>query len=100
MTSKARFVLGIGLGAAAAGSAVRLLQRRSEPPALPGSRRATGSGVSPWAARRRVVILGAGFGGLTVAEGITAGEHDTLDITLVDRRNYHLFTPFLYQASS
>ena len=46
--------------------------------------------------RKRVVILGGGFGGINAA-----GELAKLpvDVTLVDRRNYHLFQPLLYQVA-
>jgi NADH:ubiquinone reductase (H+-translocating) len=49
----------------------------------------------------RVVILGAGFGGLTAARTLverTGGGRAA--ITLVDRNNYHLFTPLLYQIAT
>jgi len=45
----------------------------------------------------RVVIVGAGFGGLQCAKKL-GGE--PVDVTLVDRQNYHLFTPLLYQVAS
>jgi NADH dehydrogenase len=45
----------------------------------------------------RVVIAGAGFGGLTCARAL---KHAPLDVLLVDRNNYHLFTPLLYQVAS
>jgi NADH dehydrogenase len=45
----------------------------------------------------RVVIVGAGFGGLEAAFGL-AGAPVTL--TLVDRRNHHLFQPLLYQVAT
>ena len=45
----------------------------------------------------RVVIVGAGFGGLQCARKL-AGE--PVDVVLVDRQNYHLFTPLLYQVAS
>ena len=45
----------------------------------------------------RVVIAGAGFGGLTCARAL---KHAPVDILLVDRNNYHLFTPLLYQVAS
>ncbi|QIG51516.1 NAD(P)/FAD-dependent oxidoreductase [Nordella sp. HKS 07] len=48
-------------------------------------------------ARPQVVILGAGFGGLSAA---TALRHAPVDITLIDRRNYHLFQPLLYQVAT
>ncbi|MFP6690947.1 MAG: FAD-dependent oxidoreductase, partial [Alphaproteobacteria bacterium] len=42
--------------------------------------------------RPRVVILGAGFGGLSAARALS---RCPADITIVERRNYHLFQPFL-----
>jgi len=47
--------------------------------------------------RPRVVIAGAGFGGLTCARGL---KHAPVEVLLVDRNNYHLFTPLLYQVAS
>ncbi|MDZ4729364.1 MAG: NAD(P)/FAD-dependent oxidoreductase [Xanthomonadales bacterium] len=45
----------------------------------------------------RVVILGAGFGGLFAAQGLARSK---ADLTLVDRHNYHLFQPLLYQVAT
>ena len=45
----------------------------------------------------RVVIVGAGFGGLTCARGL---KNAAVDVLLVDRNNYHLFTPLLYQVAT
>jgi NADH:ubiquinone reductase (H+-translocating) len=45
----------------------------------------------------RVVIAGAGFGGLTCARAL---RNAPVDVLLVDRNNYHLFTPLLYQVAS
>lgn len=45
----------------------------------------------------RVVIVGAGFGGLACARSL-AGR--PVEVVLVDRHNYHLFTPLLYQVAS
>ncbi len=47
--------------------------------------------------RRRVVIVGAGFGGLAAARKL---RHANVDVTLIDRRNHHLFQPLLYQAAA
>lgn len=47
--------------------------------------------------RHRVLILGGGFGGLYAAQAL---KHAPLDVTLVDRRNYHLFQPLLYQVAT
>lgn len=49
------------------------------------------------AARHRVVIVGGGFGGLHAARKLARGP---LDVTLVDRRNFHLFQPLLYQVAT
>jgi len=43
-----------------------------------------------------VVILGAGFGGLTAAQSL---EREPVRVTVVDRRNHHLFQPLLYQVA-
>jgi NADH dehydrogenase len=47
--------------------------------------------------RPRVVVLGAGFGGLNAAQGLRSAP---VDVTVVDRRNYHLFQPLLYQVAT
>ena len=44
-----------------------------------------------------MVIIGAGFAGLAAANEM--GGKD-IDVTLIDRRNYHLFVPLLYQVAS
>ena len=46
---------------------------------------------------QRVVILGAGFGGLFAAQGLARA---AAEITVVDRHNYHLFQPLLYQVAT
>ena len=50
-----------------------------------------------FAERLQVVILGAGFGGLTAAKALAKSG---LPITLIDRHNYHLFQPLLYQVAT
>src|SRR4029077_3924288 len=47
--------------------------------------------------RPRVVIAGAGFGGLTCARALASAP---VDVLVIDRNNYHLFTPLLYQVAS
>ncbi len=47
--------------------------------------------------RHRVVILGGGFGGLNAAQTL---KRAPVDITLIDRRNFHLFQPLLYQVAT
>jgi NADH dehydrogenase len=48
--------------------------------------------------RTRVVIVGAGFGGLATARSLARA--DDFDVTIVDRNNYHLFQPLLYQVAT
>jgi len=45
----------------------------------------------------RIVIVGAGFGGLAVARALS---HVDVEVTLVDRQNHHLFQPLLYQVAT
>ncbi len=47
--------------------------------------------------RHRVVILGGGFGGLYAAQAL---KHAPVDVTLIDKRNFHLFQPLLYQVAT
>jgi NADH dehydrogenase len=47
--------------------------------------------------RPRIVILGAGFGGLFAARALA---RVAADVTIVDRHNYHLFQPLLYQVAT
>jgi NADH:ubiquinone reductase (H+-translocating) len=47
---------------------------------------------------KRVVIVGGGFAGLNAARSL--GREPGLEVTLLDRRNYHLFQPLLYQVAT
>ena len=49
------------------------------------------------APREHIVIIGGGFGGLTAARAL---RHIPVRVTLIDRRNYHLFQPLLYQVAT
>ena len=49
------------------------------------------------AGRPRIVIVGGGFGGLYAARALRRAP---ADVTLVDRRNFHLFQPLLYQVAT
>ena len=49
------------------------------------------------AKRPHVVIVGAGFGGLAAARGLRTAD---VDVTLIDKRNHHLFQPLLYQVAT
>lgn len=46
----------------------------------------------------RVVVVGGGFGGLYCAKAL--GNNSSLAVTLIDRRNFHLFQPLLYQVAT
>ena len=53
---------------------------------------ATNGGKTP-----RVVIIGGGFAGLNAAKAL---KNAPVEITLIDRRNHHLFQPLLYQVAT
>lgn len=48
-------------------------------------------------AGHRVVIVGAGFGGLWTAKALAKAD---VEVTVIDRQNYHLFQPLLYQVAT
>ena len=74
------------LGGALALLLVAQLEPKRRPPPTPG------------VARRRVVVLGAGFGGLNTA--LALATHPDIDLTLIDEQNHHLFQPLLYQVAT
>ena len=45
----------------------------------------------------KIIIVGAGFAGLQVAKGLTTS---SFDVTIIDKNNYHLFQPLLYQVAT
>ncbi|PWT75212.1 MAG: FAD-dependent oxidoreductase, partial [Chloroflexi bacterium] len=47
--------------------------------------------------RKRVVVIGGGFGGLRAARGL---RHAPVDVTIIDRSNHHVFQPLLYQVAT
>jgi len=47
--------------------------------------------------RPKIIIVGGGFGGLCAAQALKSAP---VDVTLIDRRNYHLFQPLLYQVAT
>jgi len=59
--------------------------------------RARGAYGSPPDHPHRVVVIGGGFAGLHAVRGLRKAE---VEVTLVDRRNFHLFQPLLYQVAS
>src|SRR5438132_7665430 len=48
-------------------------------------------------AKPRVIIVGAGFGGLEAAKKLAC---ENVSLTVIDRTNYHLFQPLLYQVAT
>jgi NADH:ubiquinone reductase (H+-translocating) len=53
--------------------------------------------VSTDAPKHRVVVIGGGFGGLQAVQKLHPGP---VDVTLIDRRNFHLFQPLTYQVAT
>jgi NADH:quinone reductase (non-electrogenic) len=50
--------------------------------------------------RKRVIIVGAGFGGLAAAKALGSPDDGSpVEVTVIDRLNYHLFQPLLYQVA-
>src|SRR5271170_6699537 len=47
--------------------------------------------------KHKVLILGGGFGGLVAAQALKRAD---AEVTLLDRRNFHLFQPLLYQVAT
>jgi NADH dehydrogenase len=65
---------------------------------MPALANVLGAGQRAARARRpHVVIVGAGFAGLNAAMGLSRAD---VDVTVIDRRNYHLFQPLLYQVAT
>src|ERR1041384_8258234 len=57
----------------------------------------TGSDPMPNVSRPRVVIVGGGVGGLYAARGLA---RSPVSVTIIDKHNYHLFRPMLYQVAT
>ncbi|TMC09977.1 MAG: hypothetical protein E6J29_12660 [Chloroflexi bacterium] len=53
--------------------------------------------MEPVPARAKVVVVGAGFAGLTTVRALSG---KPVEVVLVDRHNFHTFTPLLYQVAS
>src|SRR6476660_4603267 len=47
--------------------------------------------------KTRIVIIGGGFGGLWAAKALA---NTSVDVTLIDRKNHHVFQPLLYQVAT
>src|SRR3954469_12668072 len=54
--------------------------------------------MGPSANLHRVVVVGGGFGGLYATRGLS--QSAAVEVTLVDRRNFHLFQPLLSQVAT
>ncbi|MEQ8533895.1 MAG: FAD-dependent oxidoreductase, partial [Imperialibacter sp.] len=57
----------------------------------------SGDIMIPQTSRKRVVIIGGGFGGLKIAKGL---RKKNFQVVLFDRHNYHTFQPLLYQVAT
>lgn len=73
-----------------------MLRALDETGAIVAGQIMSGGHVVP-ARRPRVVINGAGFGGINAAVGLKKAD---VDVTVIDRRNYPLFQPLLYQVAT
>ena len=71
--------------------------RASERQRTSGQQRPAWPGNAVNVHRYRVVVIGAGFGGLAVAKGL---RHAPVDVEIVDANNFHLFQPLLYQVAT
>jgi EmrB/QacA subfamily drug resistance transporter len=88
--------------AAAAVTAVFVADDRTEAPRLAAPAPHHGSALPlrrrhPDASTHRVVVVGGGFGGLLTARHLASAP---VELTLVDRRNFHLFQPLTYQVAT
>lgn len=54
-------------------------------------------GIRTLARRKRVIVVGGGFGGLATARSLASQD---LDVVLIDKSNHHLFQPLLYQVAT
>ncbi|MEZ4798445.1 MAG: NAD(P)/FAD-dependent oxidoreductase [Flavobacteriales bacterium] len=51
----------------------------------------------PPSSKKRIVIIGGGFGGLSLAKGL---KNSDFQVVLIDKHNYHVFQPLLYQVAT
>src|SRR3984885_5380989 len=52
---------------------------------------------SPAAGKKRIIIIGAGFGGLRLARDLNGSDYE---VFLIDKHNYHQFQPLMYQVAT
>ncbi len=64
---------------------------------FPNGKEAMPKNVSPKPGIPHVIIVGSGFGGLEAAKSLA---HAPVRVTIIDRHNYHLFRPMLYQVAT
>lgn len=94
--NKAKLVMWPAAGAVVIGAGALAWLRRSGG----ASQRQRQEGSKSEDGKPRIVILGGGFAGLTVAGELSSKLGGRANVLLVDKHNYHLFTPMLYQAAT
>ncbi|HEU4752682.1 MAG TPA: hypothetical protein VFU47_06200, partial [Armatimonadota bacterium] len=96
---KGRWLFGLGAVAGAAVGGAAVLRARSAAELAARGRRL---GSATAAQGKNIVILGAGFGGINAAAALIRSlpAESGWKVTVVDRRNYFLFTPLLYHAAT
>src|SRR3954468_2149056 len=79
------------------GNASAQALQRSPSPACGRHRWSRGKLLDVSARKHRIAVVGGGFGGLQAVEHLRKAP---VDITLIDRRNFHLFQPLTYQVAT
>ncbi len=69
----------------------------SDPVIISPSQEASPSPKADRAGRPHIVIIGGGFAGIAAAKAL---RHCEADVTVIDRRNHHIFQPLLYQVAT
>jgi NADH dehydrogenase len=92
----AKFLIWEGSGAKRAGRASEEMAKNQRDGRARGAEMADADAGGKGQVRRRVVVLGGGFAGINAAMTLA---RLPVDVTLVDRKNYHTFQPLLYQVA-
>ena len=91
-------IMAWGPGRLSVDQVIASVTRLNPPPSAHAMRRiASHSEEVRSMARMQIVIVGAGFGGLSAAHSLAGAD---ADVFVIDRHNYHLFQPLLYQVAT